>query len=168
MGGGGLLLERARERENMSGSCQTLENVQWQRCARAAPCSPVSLLTHTGSIMSPPCLPPSSHSPLLPSAPLTHPPSVSLQLSLAPLPVAVPPHCVFGFASVSSLQAGLGTARSHCIPLYFTVFESLSVDQPVGVRGGMCFVFFFSCYWIQFGSVIFVSGNKRLHLDHTG
>lgn len=127
---------RGRERKNMSGSCQTLENVQWQRCARAAPCSPVSLLTHTGSIMSlPPSLPPLT---LLPSAPLTHPPSVSLQLSLAPLPVAVPPHCVFGFASVSSLQAGLGTARSHCILLRFTVFESLR--RPAS-RGFFCFVF---------------------------
>lgn len=53
-----------------------LENLQWQRCARAAPWSPVNLLTHTGSIMS---LPPSSHSssllsraPSLPSHSLAH------------------------------------------------------------------------------------------------
>lgn len=153
-------MERARERKNMSGSCQTLENVQWQRCARAAPCSPVSLLTHTGSIMSLPPTVLSLSSPLPLS--LTRHPS---RFSFPSLPSLSPFHpTVFLVLHQSAVSRPALARHVRTASCSASLSLSLSVDQPVGGFS----VLFFSCSWIQFGSVIFVSGNMSFNLEHAG
>lgn len=88
-----------------------LGNAQERRCAGAAPWSSINLLTHTGSIMSPPSfLPPSC---LVRRVSLSLPPSVSLQLSLTVSPSnSSTPVFLFCISQQSPGQAS-GTQRQH-------------------------------------------------------